>query len=164
MADMLHRSLIDRTTKKESPSGWFLFFVCISTSQSIAKPTPGWNKVTLLTAVRNSPCSCPFSVSLNPPLAALNSEPRPGSLLGATTNQKLSPLAGKVDTNECEWPKGVRLRDAKCREKFPFRHGLRRDTNAGWNMVVLLRGCYICAKIYELTLWLEQGRLTHCRS
>ena len=40
----------------------------------------GWNKVALLTAVRNSPCSCPFSVSLHPPLAALNSEPRPGSL------------------------------------------------------------------------------------
>ena len=52
-----------------------------STPQSIAKPSPGWNKVALLTAVRNSPCSCPFSVSLHPPLAALNSEPRPGSLL-----------------------------------------------------------------------------------
>ena len=24
-------------------------------------------------------------------------------------------------------------------EPFPFRHGFRRDTNAGWNMVVLLR-------------------------
>ena len=24
-------------------------------------------------------------------------------------------------------------------EPFPFRHGLRRDTNAGWNMVVLQR-------------------------
>ena len=52
-----------------------------STPQSIAKPSPGWNKVALLTAVRNSPCFCPFSVSLHPPLAALNSEPRPGSLL-----------------------------------------------------------------------------------
>ena len=66
----------------------------ISTPQSIAKPSPGWNKVALLTAVRNSPCSCPFSVSLHPPLAALNSEPRPGSLFIA--NQKLSPRAGKV--------------------------------------------------------------------
>mgnify|MGYP007132753247 FL=1 len=47
-----------------------------STPQSIAKPSPGWNKVALLTAVRNSPCSCPFSVSLHPPQAALNSEPR----------------------------------------------------------------------------------------
>ncbi len=36
----------------------------------------GWNKVALLTAVRNSPCSCPFSVSLHPPQAALNSKPR----------------------------------------------------------------------------------------
>ena len=50
----------------------------------------------LLTAVRNSPCSCQFSVSLHPPQAALNSEPRPGRLLGTTTNQKLSPRAGKV--------------------------------------------------------------------
>ncbi len=37
----------------------------------------GWNKVVLLTAVRNSPCSCPFSVSLHSPQAALNSEPHP---------------------------------------------------------------------------------------
>ena len=59
----------------------------ISTPQSIAKPSPGWNKVALLTAVRNSPCSCPFSVSLHPPLAALNSEPRPGSLLVRFTTQ-----------------------------------------------------------------------------
>ena len=36
----------------------------------------GWNKVALLTAVRNSPCSCPFSVSLHRPQDALNSEPR----------------------------------------------------------------------------------------
>ena len=69
-------------------------YLFVSTPQSIAKPSPGWNKVALLTAVRNSPCSCPFSVSLHPPLAALNSEPRPGSLFIA--NQKLSPRAGKV--------------------------------------------------------------------
>ena len=56
-----------------SVSGLLLF---TSTPQSIAKPSPGWNKVALLTAVRNSPCSCPFSVSLHPPQAALNSEPR----------------------------------------------------------------------------------------
>ena len=58
-----------------------LSLLFISTPKSIAKPSPGWNKVALLTAVRNSPCSCPFSVSLHPPLAALNSEPRPGRLL-----------------------------------------------------------------------------------
>ncbi len=69
-------------------------YLFVSTPQSIAKPSPGWNKVALLTAVRNSSCSCPFSVSLHPPLAALNSEPRPGSLFIA--NQKLSPRAGKV--------------------------------------------------------------------
>ena len=56
-------------------------YLFVSTPQSIAKPSPGWNKVALLTFVRNSPCSCPFSVSLHPPLAALNSEPRPGRLL-----------------------------------------------------------------------------------
>ena len=56
---------------KELPSLLF-----ISTPQSIAKPSPGWNKVALLTAVRNSPCSCPFSVSLTRPQDALNSEPR----------------------------------------------------------------------------------------
>ena len=49
-----------------------------SCSPSVNPPklSPGWNKVALLTAVRNSPCSCPFSVSLHPPQAALNSEPR----------------------------------------------------------------------------------------
>ena len=78
---------------RRSVSGLLLF---TSTPQSIAKPSPGWNKVALLTAVRNSSCSCPFSVSLHPPQAALNSEPRPGRLLGTTTNQKLSPRAGKV--------------------------------------------------------------------
>ena len=41
----------------------------------------GWNKVALLTTVRNSPCSCPFSVSLHPPQAALNSEPQGGRLI-----------------------------------------------------------------------------------
>ena len=66
-----------------------------STPQSIAKPSPGWNKVALLTAVRNSPCSCPFSVSLHPPLAALNSEPRPGSLLAFCNHHpKAVPVCG----------------------------------------------------------------------
>ena len=47
-----------------------------SPSGNPPKLSPGWNKVALLTFVRNSPCSCPFSVSLHPPQAALNSEPR----------------------------------------------------------------------------------------
>ena len=65
-----------------------------STPQSIAKPSPGWNKVALLTAVRNSPCSCPFSVSLTRPQDALNSEPRVGSLLVClTTSPVHTPLA-----------------------------------------------------------------------
>ena len=50
-------------------------FYC-SPSDNPPKLSPGWNKVALLTFVRNSPCSCPFSVSLHPPQAALNSEPR----------------------------------------------------------------------------------------
>ena len=45
-------------------------------SDNPPKLSPGWNKVALLTFVRNSPCSCPFSVSLHPPQAALNSKPR----------------------------------------------------------------------------------------
>ena len=66
----------------------------ISTPQSIAKPSPGWNKVALLTAVRNSPCSCPFSVSLTRPQDALNSEPRVGSLLVCLTISPVhTPLA-----------------------------------------------------------------------
>ena len=47
-----------------------------SPSDNPPKLSPGWNKVALLTFVRNSPCSCPFSVSLHPPQAALNSKPR----------------------------------------------------------------------------------------
>ena len=35
-------------------------FSVVATTQSIAKPSPGWNKVALLTAVCNSPCSCLF--------------------------------------------------------------------------------------------------------
>ena len=50
-------------------------FYC-SPSDNPPKLSPGWNKVALLTFVRNSPCSCPFFVSLHPPQAALNSEPR----------------------------------------------------------------------------------------
>ena len=79
---------------KELPSLLF-----ISTPQSIAKPSPGWNKVALLTAVRNSPCFCPFSVSLHPPLAALNSEPRPGSLLAFCYHHpKAVPVYGESGT------------------------------------------------------------------
>ena len=88
-----------------SVSGLLLF---ISTPQSIAKPSPGWNKVALLTAVRNSPCSCPFSVSLHPPLAALNSEPRPGSLLERFISSHIKPaLKGEVDMSVSEWTEGL---------------------------------------------------------
>ena len=52
---------------------------------------------------------------------------------------KAVPAGGESGHERSEWPKGERLGDTKCRDMFPFRHGLRRDTNAGWNMVVLLR-------------------------
>ena len=75
-----------------------------STPQSIAKPSPGWNKVALLTAVRNSPCSCPFSVSLHPPLAALNSEPRPGSLLAFCNHHpKAVPRLRGIRAERARW-------------------------------------------------------------
>ena len=92
-----------------------------STPQSIAKPSPGWNKVALLTAVRNSPCSCPFSVSLIRPLGALNSEPRSGSLLVLPPTKSCPRLWGKWH----EVPKGVRLKTAECRELFPPQLRLR---------------------------------------
>ena len=83
-------------------------YLFVSTPQSIAKPSPGWNKVALLTAVRNSPCSCPFSVSLHPPLAALNSEPRPGSLLECFISSHIKPaLKGEVDMSVSEWTEGL---------------------------------------------------------
>ncbi len=88
----------------------------ISTPQSIAKPSPGWNKVALLTAVRNSPCSCPFSVSLIRPLGALNSEPRSGSLLVLPPTKRCPRLRGKWH----EVPKGERLKTAECRELSPL--------------------------------------------
>ena len=105
-----------------------------SIPQSIAKPSPGWNKVALLTAVRNSPCSCPFSVSLIRPLGALNSEPRSGSLLVLPPTKSCPRLWGKWH----EVPKGVRLKTAECRELFPLSFAYAQQ-NAGWNMVVLQR-------------------------
>ena len=82
-----------------SVSGLLLF---TSTPQSIAKPSPGWNKAALLTAVRNSSCSCPFSVSLHPPQAALNSEP----LRGAIVSMGLRGGAGgpKGRNRNLPWP------------------------------------------------------------
>ena len=93
-----------------SVSGLLLF---TSTPQSIAKPSPGWNKVALLTAVRNSSCSCPFSVSLHPPQAALNSEP----LRGAIVSMGLRGGAGrpKGRNRNLPWPPCK-----KCYKGTPF--------------------------------------------
>ena len=79
---------------KEACSAFCLFHSLSLTSFASSPATQGhsgWNKVALLTAVRNSPCSCPFSVSLHPPLAALNSEPRPGSLLERFISSHIKP-------------------------------------------------------------------------
>ena len=72
-------------------------YLFVSTPQSIAKPSPGWNKVALLTAVRNSPCSCPFSVSLHPPLAALNSEPLRGAIVSMGLRGVQGGLRGEIE-------------------------------------------------------------------
>ena len=57
----------------------------------------GWNMVALFAAARNSPCSCPFSVSLHPALRALNSEPHEGSLLKIRAVEKRLPPRGAFD-------------------------------------------------------------------
>ena len=41
---------------------------------------------------------------------------------------KAVPAGGESGHERSEWPKGERLGDTKCRDMFPFRHGLRRDT------------------------------------
>ena len=105
-----------------------------STPQSIAKPSPGWNKVALLTAVRNSPCFCPSSVSLHPPLAAFNSEPRPGSLLAFCNHHpKAVPVYGESGT--------------KCRKG----NGLEMLTAASYSPPQL--------RLRSAERWLEYGRL-----
>ena len=82
-------------------------FYC-SPSDNPPKLSPGWNKVALLTFVRNSPCSCPFSVSLHPPQAALNSEPRKRwRLIVRFTSLHIKPaLKGEVDASETSRRRG----------------------------------------------------------
>ena len=136
-------------------------YLFVSTPQSIAKPSPGWNKVALLTAVRNSPCSCPFSVSLHPPLAALNSEPRPGSPLERCISSHIKPaLKGEVDMSVSEWTEGLQ-RGCSCLRQPLSQSALRRIASSPAGEPF---GAALYAKIYELTPRLEQGRLTHCRS
>ena len=135
MADMLRRSLIDRTKRKSHPKdGFFLLcaFYPSVTACAVPAPRPGslfgvryklgiqcrtpsrsdrFNGVTGGAGGpkgRNRnlpwpPCKkgykeAPFSsVYLNPSVTACAvPAPRPGSLLGATTNQKLFPQVGKV--------------------------------------------------------------------
>ena len=52
-----------------------------------------------------------------------------GSLLvWCKLKPKAVPAGGESGHERSEWPKGERLGDTKCRDMFPFRHGLRRDT------------------------------------
>ncbi len=65
--------------------------------------------------------------------------PRRGTALYAVfvLYQKAPPFMGELlSVSEAE---GEYLAALDIFEPFPFRHGLRRDTNAGWNMVVLQR-------------------------
>ena len=61
----------------------------------------GWNMVALFAAAHNSPCSCPFSVSLHPAQRALNSEPQEG----AFWNGKISEFN---QTKSCPRWRGIR--------------------------------------------------------
>ena len=83
-------------------------FYC-SPSDNPPKLSPGWNKVVLLTAVRNSPCSCPFFVSLTRPQDALNSEPRKRwRLIVRFTSSHIKPaLKGEVAMSVSELTEGL---------------------------------------------------------
>ena len=83
-------------------------YLFVSTPQSIAKPSPGWNKVALLTAVRNSSCSCPFSVSLHPPLAALNSVPLRGAIVSMGLRGVQGALRGEIEIFPSPLQKGYK--------------------------------------------------------
>ena len=117
-------------------AGWFLLTPSVSPALPAAQGHSGWNKVALLTAVRNSPCFCPFSVSLHPPLAALNSEPRPGSLLAFCNHHpKAVPVYGESGT-KCRKGNGLEMLTAASYPPLSFAYA---QQNAGWNMVVLQR-------------------------
>ena len=72
--------------------------------------------------------------SVNPPCGVLPA-PRPGSLLGATTNQKLSPFTGKVDA---KWPKGERLSQPKSPSYSPSVGSRRQLPRKRWRLLVHL--------------------------
>ena len=119
---MSRRSRDERGTVKAAK----LFYY--SPSGNPPKLSPGWNKVALLTFVRNSPCSCPFSVSLHPPQAALNSEPRKRwCLLVRFISLHIKPaLKGEVGFAK-QKPEGLH-RDCSCLSQ-PLSHGLRRASS-----------------------------------
>ena len=169
-------------------------FYC-SPSDNPPKLSPGWNKVALLTFVRNSPCSCPFSVSLHPPQAALNSEPRKRWRLivrfrslhikpalkwdssrarpvGDAARGESGGIGSIASSSEARRPYSNQRCGCECNEQTEGLHRgcscLRQPLSQTFGLPVPHKGepfgVVLCAKIYELTLWLEQGRLTHCRS
>ena len=74
-------------------------------------------------------------------LAYGSTAPRPGSRFIA--NKKLSPRAGKVDTNECEWPKGECLKAAKCRELSPLSFAYAQQLpRKRWSLLVQCKLVY----------------------
>ena len=81
----------------------------------------------LLTAVRNSPCSCPFSVSLTRPQDALNCAMSPANLAG-------QDRPGKIENN----------RMAKKKNKAPKGYTFHK-TKAGDTM-------YMISQIYGIKL------------
>ena len=68
----------------------------------------GWNMVALFAAARNSPCSCPFSVSLFPAQRALNSEPQQGGFWNISEFYlKFRFLYSTIELVECRTPRGA---------------------------------------------------------
>ena len=71
------------------------------------------------------------SLFISTPQSRLAPCPLPGRgafLVWCKLKPKAVPAGGESGHERSEWPKGERLGDTKCRDMFPFRHGLRRDT------------------------------------
>ena len=94
----------------------------------------------LLTAVRNSPCSCPFSASLHPPLAALNSEPRQRGLMWEFVLYQNAPRPGSWQAEGLT--EREQLAALGSSELFPFRLLI---TFAATTLVGIWSSCFAAA-------------------
>ena len=94
----------------------------------------------LLTAVRNSPCSCPFSASLHPPLAALNSEPRQWGLMWEFVLYQNAPRPGSWQAEGLT--EGEQLAALGSSDLFPFRLLI---TFAATTLVGIWSSCFAAA-------------------